>query len=120
MFLSCSHIKPMLQYQGHVSISWPCFSVKRMFEFKAMFQFKVSCSFHGLLFVSRSSNVLMFLWLYVSMFLCFIISIHSEDIHPKITSSFCKCLCFMYCTFKMCHIFIGCTSFRFFTFRGCL
>ncbi len=51
----------------------------------------------------------MFLWLYVYVFLCFIISIHSKDIHLKITSSFCKFLCFMYYTFNMCHIFIGCT-----------
>ncbi len=104
----------------YVSISRPCFKSRAYFNIKPMFEFKVYCSFYGLLFVSRNSNGLMFLWLYVSMFVSFIISIHSKGIHPKITSSFCSCLCFMYYTFNMCHIFIGCTPYRCFTFQGCL
>jgi len=41
------------------------------------------------------------------MFLCFMNSIHSKDIHSKIKSSFCKFLCFVSSTFNMCHIFIS-------------
>ncbi len=61
-------------------------------------------SFHSLLFVSRSLNGLMFQWLYVSMSPCFIISIHSKDIHPQITSSFCRFLC-------LCIILLTCVTF---------
>ncbi len=48
------------------------------------------------------------------MFLCFINSIHSKKIHPKIKLSFRRFPCFMYVTFNTCHIFIGSTSFMFY------
>jgi hypothetical protein len=56
----------------------------------------------------------MALCIYVYVSLCFIISIHSKNIHPKTTSSFCKCLCFMSYIFNMCHIFIGRISSMFY------
>jgi len=40
--------------------------------------------------------------------------IHSKDIHPKITSRFCRYLCFIYYIFNMYHIFIGYTSSMFY------
>jgi hypothetical protein len=84
--------------QGHVFVSRPCFSIKLLVHFTVYYLFL---------------GVQMALCIYVYVSLCFIISIHSKNIHPKITSSFCRCLCFMSCTFNMCHIFIDCTSSMF-------
>jgi hypothetical protein len=86
MFMSCSCIKLIFLCQGHVSdhghvsVSRPCFSLKFLDHFTVYS-----------------------LFLGDQMVLCFIISIHSKDIHPKITSSFCKFLCFMYYIFNMSH-----------------
>ncbi len=48
------------------------------------------------------------------MFLCFIYSIYSKNINPKIKSSFCRFLCSMSSIFNMYHIFIGYTSSMFY------
>jgi len=88
---ACFYIKAMFQYQWHVFISSPCFRSRACFI----------------------STFLIYFMVYY-LFLCFIISIHSKDIHPKITSSFCKFLCFISYDFNMCHIFISCISFVFY------
>jgi hypothetical protein len=104
----------MFLYQGHVSVSMACFPIKGMF----MYRVHVSSQGHVLVqrFLSILRSIFLFVRLYVYVFLCFIISIHSKDIHPKITSSFCRFLCFMSYIFNMCHIFIVCTSFMFYIF----
>jgi hypothetical protein len=94
--MACFYTKGMFMYQVHVSNSRACLNSR----------FLVHFTIYSL-----------FLWLYVFVYLCFIISIHSKNIHPKITFSFCRFLCFMYYIFNIYHIFIGYTSFMFYVPR---
>ncbi len=101
MFLCQGHVQVlgMFLYQGHVYVSSPCFN---------------SSAYHNSRFFVHFTIYSLFLWLYVFVYLCFIISIHSKDIHPKITSSFYRFLCFMYYIFNIYHIFIGYISCMFY------
>jgi len=109
--MACSCTKPIFLCQchvsghGHVSVSRPCFNINQI---HVIVQGHVSIQSFFYHFIVYS------LFLGVQMVLCIIISIHSKDIHPKITSSFCKFLCFMYYIFNMCHIFIGYISFMYY------
>ncbi len=85
----------------------------QVLEFLLSWSFRSRGCFNWFFFVYIKVYSL-FLGLYVFVSLCFINSIHSKNIHPKIKSSFCRFLCFVSSTFNMCHIFIGSTSFMFY------
>ncbi len=112
----CFRSMAMFHIVGYVSVSRPCFNIhvfvssvyfciKSIFQVKGMF----NCSF--LVYIKVYS---LLLGLYVSLFLCFMNSIHSKDIHLKIKSYFCKFLCFMSYTFIIYHIFTNFTSSMFY------
>ncbi len=100
---TCFSIKVTFQYQ-----SSPCFILRECFSSRFLVHFMIYNLF------PRIQMVLCFYWMYIYVSLFFIISIHSKYIHPQITSSFCKFLCFMYYSFNMCLIFIGCTHSMFY------
>ncbi len=125
MFLSCSKVyvfvsrpcfKSMARFQvvGYIFVSRPCFNIHISISnpsFRSRGYFSSS-------FLIYFKVYYLFITLCVSVSLCFINSIYSKNIHPKIKSSFCRFLCFMSCIFNMCHIFIGSTS-SIFMFLGC-
>jgi len=90
-------IKAMFQY--------PCFYIKCLFLYWVHFSSQINVLIHCFMSILRS--IFLFLELYVYVCLCFINSIHSKDIYPKLTLSFCRFLRFMSSTFNTCHIFIG-------------
>jgi len=116
----------MFLCQGHVHVLevWPCFKLWDTFLYQShvsvsMFLYQVlvfilspffkSKKCFSSLFLVYIKVYFLFLKLYVYVCLCFINSIHSKDIYPKLTSCFCRFLRFMSSTFNMCHIFIGFT-----------
>ncbi len=97
-FRPCFRNMVMFQVVGYISISRPCFLIKCV---------SIHVLVHCFLLIVFFSKV------YVFVSLCFIISIHSKDIHSKIPSSFHRLLCFISSTFNMCQIFIGFISSMF-------
>jgi len=94
------YVYVMFVYKTYIFVSRPCFRSWACFHIKAMFQYQSSPCFSSKFL---DHFIVYSLFLRDQMVLCFIISIHSKDVHPKITSAFCKFLCFMYYIFNVSH-----------------